>query len=163
VSKFKSLLLAAGLSGVLLTGGVMVANQEGLVLGTYVDPVGIATACFGRTGAGVELGQTFTEQQCLAMLAEDLDLFNRQLMQLINTPISASEHAAYLSFTYNVGAKNFAKSTLRKKLNAGDRVGACNELSRWVYAKSKKLAGLINRREAERKLCLQELSHVSTN
>jgi lysozyme len=163
MSKFKSLLLAAGLSGVLLTGGVMVANQEGLVLGTYVDPVGIATACFGRTGAGIKPGQTFTEQQCLAMLAEDLDVFNQQLMQLVETPISNSEHAAYLSFIYNVGGKNFAKSTLRKKLNAGDRVGACNELSRWVYAKGKKLAGLINRREAERKLCLQELSHVSTN
>lgn len=162
MSKFKPLLLATGLSGVLLTGGVLVAEQEGLVLGTYVDPVGIATACFGRTGQGVELGQTYTEQQCLAMLATDLDQFNQQLMQLVDSPITTSEHAAYLSFIYNVGPSNFSRSTLRKKLNAGDYIGACNELPRWVYAKGKKLAGLVNRREKERQLCLQELTHVST-
>lgn len=161
MSKFKPLLVSLGLSGALLTGGAMVAQQEGLILGSYIDPVGIATACFGRTGPQVELGQSFTQQQCLSMLAEDLELYNKQLVKLVPQHITRSEHAAYLSFIYNVGPGNFSESTLRKKLYRGDRIGACNELSRWVYAKGKKLQGLINRREAERQLCLKELSDVS--
>ena len=163
MSKFKQPLLAMGLSGALLTGGVLVAQQEGLVLGTYVDPVGIVTACFGQTGPEFELGQRFSEQECLAMLAEDLDVFDRQLTNQVRVPLTDSERAAYLSFMYNVGAQNFSDSTLRKKLLRGDRIGACNELSRWVYAKGKKLQGLVNRRETERQLCLKELQHVSNH
>ncbi|MCS6178956.1 lysozyme [Shewanella baltica] len=163
MNKFKQSLLAMGLSGALLTGGVLVAQQEGLVLGTYVDPVGIVTACFGKTGPEFELGQRFSEQECLAMLADDLEVFDRQLTNQVRVPITDSERAAYLSFMYNVGAQNFSDSTLRKKLLHGDRIGACNELSRWVYAKGKKLQGLVNRREAERQLCLKELKHVSNH
>ncbi|WP_405045477.1 glycoside hydrolase family protein [Pseudomonas aeruginosa] len=46
-----------------------------------------------------------------------------------------------------------ARSTLLRKLNAGDVRGACAELSRWVYAGGKKLGGLVRRRAAERELC----------
>lgn len=70
-----------------------------------------------------------------------------------------NEHAAYLSFIYNVGVGAFADSTLRVKLFKGDRRGACNELSRWVYADGKKLAGLVKRREAERQVCLKDLDY----
>ncbi|PKG74803.1 glycosyl hydrolase [Shewanella sp. GutCb] len=163
MSKFKPLLVSIGLSGALLTGGAMVAQQEGLILGSYVDPVGIVTACFGKTGADVELGQTYTQQQCLAMLASDLEVYNKQLLSMVPADITPSEHAAYLSFIYNVGANNFSRSTLRKKLIAGDRVGACNQLSRWIYAKGKKLQGLVNRRESERQLCLKEIVNVSND
>ncbi len=163
MSKIRAFLIAAGFSGAVVTGGVFVAEHEGLVLGTYVDPVGILSACFGQTGPELELGQRFSEQECLAMLADDLEVFDRQLTNLVRVPITDSERAAYLSFMYNVGAQNFSDSTLRKKLLRGDRVGACNELSRWVYAKGKKLQGLVNRRKAERQLCLKELSHVSNH
>lgn len=163
MQKIRAFLLAAGLSGAVVTGGVFIAQNEGLALGTYVDPVGIVTACFGQTGPELELGQRFSEQECLAMLVDDLEVFDRQLTNLVRVPITDNERAAYLSFIYNVGAQNFSNSTLRKKLHHGDHVGACNELSRWVYAKGKKLQGLINRREAERQLCLKELNDVSNN
>ncbi|MCH5496505.1 glycoside hydrolase family protein, partial [Salmonella enterica subsp. diarizonae serovar 16:z10:e,n,x,z15] len=47
----------------------------------------------------------------------------------------------------------FAKSTLLKKLNAGDQAGACNELKRWTYAGGKQWKGLVTRREIEREVC----------
>jgi GH24 family phage-related lysozyme (muramidase) len=43
----KSRLMALGLTGALLTGGVFIATHEGQVNGTYIDPAGIITACFG--------------------------------------------------------------------------------------------------------------------
>jgi len=76
------------------------------------------------------------------------------VLVLTKVPLNAHELAAYTSFVFNVGHGNFASSTLRRRLNEGDREGACEELKRWVYAKGQKLPGLVKRREAERQLCL---------
>ncbi len=64
---------------------------------------------------------------------------------------------ALASFVYNVGPGAYGGSTLLRKLRAGDLIGACNQLSRWVYAGGKRLRGLERRREAERKICLSGL------
>ena len=88
------------------------------------------------------------------LLADDLTRHNEQLLQAVTVPLSEQEHAAYLSFHYNVGAGNFRSSTLLRHLNAGERIEACKQLSRWVYAKGIKLPGLVARRAAERELCL---------
>lgn len=154
--RVRQFLAAIGLSAAVVTGGSMIAEQEGLVLTSYLDPVEISTVCFGHTGADIDTNKTYTVEECLRQLAADLVIYNNKLMQLTRqVTLSDEEHAAYLSFIYNVGAGAFADSTLRKKLLAGDRIGACNELPRWIYAKGKKLAGLIVRRERERNLCLK--------
>ena len=157
-------LAALGFSAtVAFTGGSLIAVHEGYVPGVYQDPVGILTSCYGHTGEELEHGQFFTEQECLAQLAEDLEKFNADLLYLTKgIELTQGEHAAYLSFIYNVGSGNFRDSTLRKKLYQSDRRGACNELSRWVYSRRIKLNGLVARRESERKICMRDLNHVST-
>ena len=50
----------------------LVMHYEGTVPKTYRDPVGILTACTGHTGPELRMGQTFTRQQCEAMLFADL-------------------------------------------------------------------------------------------
>lgn len=152
-------LLAAGVTGVLALAGVMVAQFEGEVRTGYVDPVGVVTACFGHTQTA-ELGKSYTENECLNLFAMDLGDHNEQLLRVVKQPLSIGEHAAYLSFHYNVGAGNFRSSTLLKYLNRGERFKACNELPRWVYADGHKLAGLVKRRELERQLCLSELTNA---
>nr|WP_249212244.1 glycoside hydrolase family protein [Burkholderia cenocepacia] len=90
-------------------------------------------------------------------------------------PLSEGERIAYTDFTYNAGAANLAASTLLKKVNAGDRVGACHELPRWTCAtvekgkgdasgtcatkdrSKKQLPGLVKRREAAMRACLSSL------
>jgi lysozyme len=69
--------------------------------------------------------------------------------------VSQDTFDALVSFTYNVGAGAFRTSTLLKKLNAGDTVGACNQLPRWNKAGGKVLPGLTRRRAAEQALCLK--------
>ncbi len=163
-------LIGIGASMSMLTAGVMVADREGEVNQTYLDPVGILTSCFGHTGAELELGQTFSHEQCLEQLAADLAKTEQQLDQLTNpVTLTDSERAAYIAFLHWAGYGNFKASTLRRKLLAGDHIGACWELTNacgkygcngWTYAGGKQLPGLITARQRERELCLSELSSM---
>ena len=144
-----------GLSAALvLAGAGTVSYYEGVSNKAYLDPVGIWTICYGET-KGVVKGDYKTDEECLDSLAEELTEHHKKMVMYIKTPISEKEEAAYLSFTYNVGVGAFSKSTLLKKLNSGDRVGACNQLLRWDKAGGKKLKGLTLRRQSENKLCLE--------
>ena len=125
----------------------LVARYEGTVLRTYRDPIGIITACTGHTGPALRMGQTFTRQQCEAMLYQDLAQ-HADALGCIRQPLTDGQRAAFLSFAFNVGEGAFCQSTLVRKANAGDLQGACAELSRWTYAAGKQLPGLVQRRAA---------------
>ena len=135
----------------------VVMLYEGTVLRTYKDPVSILTACTGHTGPELRMGQTFTKEQCETMLYGDL-LKHADALNCIKIPLADNQKAAFLSFAFNVGNGAFCKSTLARKANAGDLMGACAELSRWVIAGGRELPGLVKRRAAERQLCEKGLT-----
>lgn len=155
-------LIAAGLSTVLAVVGFNIAQHEGEEFTGYLDPVGVQTACYGHTETAV-VGKEYTEDECVALLSQDINTHDEQMMSVITVELSPGEHSAYLSFHYNVGTGNFKNSTLLRYLNKGMRVEACNELPRWVYAKGRKLQGLVERREQEREMCLSDLSNMVGN
>lgn len=134
----------------------IVPKFEGTVLHTYYDPVPIVTACTGHTGPELEIGQTFTKDECDQMLAADLVRTADGIRECVDVPLNPNQLAAFVSFAFNVGVEAFCKSTMHVKLNGGDYTGACNELSRWVMAGGKVLAGIVRRRATERALCLKE-------
>lgn len=134
-----------------------VSGFEGLRTVAYRDPVGIPTICFGET-VGVNMGQIRTIEECKAMLADSLEIANKAVERCVRVPMSADRHAALVSFTYNIGGTAFCTSTLVRKLNAMDILGACNELPRWNKAKGIVLPGLVKRREQERQMCLNGLT-----
>lgn len=131
-----------------------IAVYEGVRYRAYSDPVGILTVCYGET-QGVDQNRIYSDEDCRLMLEQRVGEFAGQVQGLIALPQPDSRIAALTSFAYNVGIENFRTSTLLRKLNAGDAVGACNELPRWNKAKGKVLPGLVTRREAERQLCLK--------
>ena len=135
----------------------VVMLYEGTVLRSYVDPVGIVTACTGHTGPELRMGQRYTRQQCEDMLYGDL-LKHAAALDCIKHPMTDGQKAAFLSFAFNVGNKAFCDSTLARKANAGDMPGACAELSRWTRAGGRELPGLVKRRAAERELCERGLT-----
>lgn len=137
----------------LFTAAAAVVGFEGYELIDYADPVGIPTACFGHT-ATAEIGKQRTDSECQSLLMIELAEYQGCVLSHSRPTLSTNQLAAFTSFTYNVGCSKFRSSTLLKKLNAGDVVGACNELPRWVYARGVKLNGLVRRREVERLLCL---------
>ena len=140
------------LTGVLGMTGALVTWFEGRSMMAYLDPVGIPTICEGIT-QGVKLGDQATPAQCDQLLQRELRIALTAVDRQVRVPMPDTRRAALGSFVYNVGERQFSSSTLLRLLNSGDVRGACAQLSRWVYAGGKQLAGLVNRRAAERELC----------
>ena len=65
---------------------------------------------------------------------------------------------ALVSFAYNLGAGNFRKSTLLRKVRANpDNPSIRDEFGRWIYGGGRVLPGLVARREAEADLYFSDL------
>jgi lysozyme len=132
-------------------GIALIKSAEGLRLKAYPDPGtgGLPwTIGYGST-SGVTRNMVITEAQAEQMLEEDLVRFERIVERAVRVPVNQGQFDALVSFTYNVGEGNFTKSTLLRKLNAGDAAGASEQFSRWVNAAGKVLPGLVKRRAAE--------------
>lgn len=133
-------------------------------------PAGIWTVGYGRalrdkTGKRFLKGEAdkaeayakypnMTVEQAELLLNFDLDFFEKSVNSLVSVDLTEDQLGALVSFTYNIGIGNLEKSTLLKKLNAGDKAGAAEEFLRWNKSGYKVLNGLTRRREAERKLFL---------
>ncbi|EDQ1612748.1 lysozyme [Salmonella enterica] len=148
-------LLAGGASAIVIAAAMLGGNHglEGRRHEPYRDVAGVLTVCDGHTGKDILPGKHYTDAECDALLNKDLALVAARVDPLIKTTIPNSERAALYSFAYNVGTGAFARSTLLKKLNAGDLAGACNELKSWTYAGGKQWKGLVTRREIEHEVC----------
>lgn len=144
-------LTAAGGLAVALVGG-----WEGLKLYSYRDVIGVWTACYGET-RGIKPGMRFTKAQCDTMLIDGLEDFEAGMRACLTRPDAIPEkpYVAFLSLAYNVGTGTFCQSSVAKKANAGDLRGACDALMLYVNAGGRRIQGLVNRRTAERKLCLE--------
>ena len=130
----------------------LVMLYEGYVPWVHRDPIGRLAACYGHDDQTMTPGKRFTAAECQAMLDQDL-LKHSEALDCIKTPMTDGQKAAFLSFAFNVGNQAFCRSTLAKKANQGDLLGACAELSRWTLAGGKELPGLVRRRAAERAMC----------
>lgn len=141
------------LAAVSAVAAAAICGFEGYREYAYKDVAGVPTIGYGTT-KGVKMGDKTTRQEAKSFLVRDASAMAKQMQGLIKVPLFQHEWDAYLSFTYNVGIGNFRSSTLLKKLNQGDYAGACAQLKRWVYAGGKKVKGLVNRREAEYRMCM---------
>ncbi len=148
---------SAGAVSIALT---VIGYFEGVRYEPYRDVAGILTVCYGHTGNDIIQGKTYTQQECDELLQKDFIRTQQQVDVLVKVPVDDNKvpvddktKASLYSFAFNVGTTAFARSTLLKKLNAGDQNGACEEMKRWVYAGGKVWRGLVSRREAESALC----------
>ncbi|WP_417724547.1 lysozyme [Salipiger sp.] len=140
----------------------LVSRWEGLRTKAYRDPVGIWTVCYGET-LGVKPTDTYTAEQCAAMLAERLIVFRAGLHPYFTAETRAgrlppARDAAYVSLAYNVGVAGAGGSTATRRLNAGDIRGGCEALTWWNKAGGRVLRGLVNRRAEEKAMCLRGLA-----
>lgn len=146
---------ALGISGALL---VSIAVNEGYRGEAYKDAVGVPTVGYGET-KGVTMKSKTTPDRALVQLLSSANRHADDIRQCINVPLYQHEFDAYVSLAYNIGAGNFCRSTLVKKLNAKDYAGACAAIDDWVYAGGKKLPGLVKRRSRERAMCEGKETH----
>lgn len=150
--RVKGMIAASAALTAMAVGFIM--PWEGRELRAYFDIVNVLTICDGDTH-NVKPGQVATHAECDARLARHLREFEAGLDRCLTYPVPGKVKVAFLSWAYNVGVGAACGSTLIRKANRGDIVGACNELSRWNRAGGKVVRGLSNRRAAERALCLE--------
>lgn len=131
----------------------LIKEFEGCKLHAYKDAVGIPTIGYGST-RGVHMGMTITQQEADDRLYADMDDAWQEVYAMVNVPLTQGQCDGLVAWTFNLGAGNLRKSTLLKKLNAGDVAGCADEFLRWDKAGGKVLAGLTRRRSAERELFL---------
>ena len=141
----------------------LITEFEGFVPNWYADPAHgwkVPTCCYGHTDAAGEpkyadtKAKIFTKTEGMEILRRDMVQYENAVSRAVKVPLNANQHGALTSFTYNLGEGNLAKSTLVKKINAGDMEGASREFAKWNKAAGKVLPGLTRRREAERQLFL---------
>lgn len=134
----------------------LVVSWEGWEKKPYADVVSVNTVCAGAT-RGIVAGKTYTDQECMDLLARDLVDHGMQIDRCIKVEVPDPSRAAFTSLAYNIGVGNFCGSTLVKKLNAGNLRGACAEIPRWNRAGGQVLTGLTRRRAEEQAYCVRGL------
>jgi len=106
-------------------------------LRAYQDGSGIWTICRGVTridGKPVVHGMVLTAQKCNAVNSMERDKALAWVAANVKVPLTEPQKAGIASFCpYNIGPGKCFTSTFYKKLNAGDRTGACAEIKRWVH------------------------------
>lgn len=130
-----------------------IAFYEGFRSEAYRDVTGVPTIGYGQT-KNVKMGDVITPERAMLQLQESAAEHAKEMAKCIKVPVTQGEFDAYSSFTYNVGVGTFCRSTLNKKLNAGDYAGACKELLKWTYAGGKQYPGLVKRRQEEYVRCI---------
>lgn len=158
-------LIALGLSTTLATSAAyLVIPSEGVEYKPYIDPVDILTVCYGSTHNVIK-DKVYSKDECYRLLEKDLIEHDRILLKNVKVPMTEYQHAAFLSFIYNVGhgkkgvkdgfvvLKNGNQSTMLRKLNLGDYRGACDQFLKWMQL-GQGLSGIAKRRRLEREMCL---------
>jgi lysozyme len=135
-------------------GIALIQSFEGCRLQAYPDP-GTGgdpwTIGWGATGPNIKKGTVWTQEQADKRLIDHLAIFEAHVNTLIKTT-TQGQFDALVSFAYNCGPANLAKSTLLRMHNAGDYEGAAKQFARWNKAAGKVLRGLTRRRAAEAEL-----------
>ena len=148
----------------------LVKQFEGFSASTYLDTSGLPVIGYGQTrinGATVSMGQYITQAQADLALRQELNHIQNLVKSYVRVELNPYQLGALTSLVYNAGTRILTNSTLVRKLNAGDYVGAANEFPRWNKANQGGILvafpGLTKRRLAEKKLFLTPMRQIASN
>lgn len=148
-------------------------NIEGIRRHKYLDASGYPTIGVGHlltqdeissgkihiNNEAVYYRDGLSDKQVEKLLAQDLKRFMVAVNNNVGVYITQNQFDALVSFAFNVGVGAFLKSTLLRKLNAGDYSEVPTQMRRWNKSAGKVLDGLRNRREKE--IALWESVNIS--
>lgn len=164
MSRLRTVAGALTVAGILAVGTIAGYETYGGKpdLNAYRDVVGIPTACFGET-LGIKMGMKFTVEECERKFVVRLDEFANAVEKCAPRvrELSDRSYVQFVSVAYNIGTGGFCKSTMKRRIQAGDFRGACEALLMWDKAGGRKIKGLTKRRQAERADCIAGLSETT--
>ena len=122
--------------------------------GAYPDPATHGapwTIGWGCTGNDITPDTVWSKGKAQEELEKHLLYFTSKAIRMSPSLITSGDRrlAAIISFTYNCGLGNYRISTLKKRVDAQDWDGACEEIVKWNKASGRVLVGLTRRRLAE--------------
>lgn len=129
-----------------------ISKEEGVRNKAYKDSKGLLTIGVGHLIKPDEqhlITATLTDQEVQDLLQKDLKWCSEAVERHVPSTLSQPQFDALYSLCFNIGETNFRKSTVVKKLNAGDMHGAADAILMW-----NKPAVLVKRRQRERELFL---------
>ena len=139
---------------------------EGNIHRVYADHLagGLPTFCAGRTDPNAVVGTKLTSEQCQAINKITLLEYGYAVLGCVNWDhLTPPRLVGLTMFAINVGKEGACGSRAVRLINSGELAAGCDAIARgpdgrpaWSYAEGKFVQGLQNRRQAERKLCLQE-------
>lgn len=157
--------------------GLHDGDRTTVVLEPQADPVGIYTVGWGH--ALFLAGKPVRDREAAyrlwrarwpaGMVRADADALLKVDAQTVcdkvvalfpRTPLTDGQLGAMVSLAYNIGVgevgggPDFADSSVRRRLIAGDVAGAADAFRLWRFAGGRELPGLVARREAERAVFL---------
>ncbi len=100
---------------------------------------------------GYSLRKPLKKWQVKEIFNSDIKIFTEVVDSDVKVMLTENQRIALISFVFNIGIGAFRKSTLLKKLNAGDYDSVPSELLRWRFAtvSGKKKPILLSRRNKE--------------
>jgi lysozyme len=129
-------------------GRQVLIAREGRRLEAYRDSVGIWTIGIGHTSAAgppaVTPGLRLTPDECDALFTRDVARFAESVATALPAPLPEHAFDALVSLCFNIGPAAFRRSSVLRRLRAGDREGAAEAILMW-----NRPAVLIPRRRAE--------------
>ncbi|WP_318888967.1 lysozyme [Sinorhizobium meliloti] len=134
----------------------LIKAYEGWSSKAYDDPAGYCTIGYGHLlqkdlcdNIEINISNPMSREDGNVLLAADTIPARRIVQRLVRVDLTKRQFGALTSFVFNVGGRNFSRSTLLRRLNEGDFHRASREMRKWVKAGGKRLQGLINRRNCE--------------
>jgi lysozyme len=126
----------------------IIRKYESLRLVAYQCTSNKWTIGWGHT-KGVKQGDRITKERAEILLVEDVRECEINLNKY-RLPLSQNQYDALVSFTFNIGDKQFSTSTMLKKLKTNvDDPTIAHEFSRWIFSGGVVQNGLIKRRNEE--------------
>ena len=104
--------------------------------------------------SGEDFKHGITERQATEILRSDISTAERAIKDNITVPLSQNQYDALVSLAYNIGAKNFADSTVVKYVNDSNYHNAKyptleSAWMAWNKSGGREMAGLTDRRHQE--------------
>lgn len=154
-----------GSSGVTVGPGYDLGGRSAASVITDLTSIGVDRASAERLAVGAGLKGTqardfvadnkdavnLTATQERALLDKAMVPYAAAVKDNVKVAVTQNQFDAMVSFAYNIGVGKggFPDSTVLRRLNAGDSVGAGEAMAMWNKSDGRVNQGLINRRESE--------------
>lgn len=109
-------------------------HNEGIRTKPYNDAAGHCTIGIGHLlhkGPCNGSERSMTEEEVRDLFEADQYKFVNGILRLVRVPLAQHELDALFSFVFNIGLGGFERSTVLKRLNAGDRDGVPSAMAMW--------------------------------